>query len=132
MKNYSEPFTLRGYIQILGVSEEETNQIIEPFDKKNMDKVPSRRDIARISHQYMKFILNEPDIVDITSAGKLKDLYDCRICVNHIAQVYLKGIMEGIKTGTGIEIFDSNQTVSVDEAIIYVERITDKSKRLTC
>ena len=44
-------------------------------------------------HDYLKDVLHEEDEENTAPAGKLKDLYDCHACANHIAQVYLKGII---------------------------------------
>ncbi len=69
--------------------------IADTEDLRAPDGTVHRSDAARISHMYMKKILHIPDIPDISEAEVLKDLYDCRVCTNHIAQVFLRGIMEG-------------------------------------
>ena len=60
------------------------------------------------------------DLDNIDPAEILRDLYDCRVCVNHIAQIYLRGIMDAIKmesaTGDPFFIFDGKGTVSVTDA----------------
>ena len=55
----------------------------------------------------------------------LKDLFDCRVCVNHVAQVWLKGIM-----GDSSLYFDMDLIVDEAEAGDIVTRVTDPGKRL--
>ena len=69
---------------------------IEAADELNWGEPIERRSAARILHEYMKKELGIKDLPDISPAEELKDLYDCRICVNHIAQVYLRYIMDGV------------------------------------
>ena len=54
----------------------------------------TRIDAAIMLHKYMLEVAGIPDLGDISGAAVLKDLYDCRKCVNHIAQVYLRGLMK--------------------------------------
>lgn len=85
------------------------------------DESLERKNAARIIHEILKMI-GIADLDNIEPAGALLDLYDCRVCVNHIAQVYLRGIMESRKIG-GAVIFDSRGTVSVGDAARYAENI---------
>lgn len=55
-----------------------------------------RRNAASIIHIFIRDVLNIPDISDpkrLAECDKLKDLYDCRVCVNAIMQVYLRKLM---------------------------------------
>ena len=52
-----------------------------------------RRDAARILHIFLLQILQVPD-EDWGEYKKLKDIYDCRICANAIAQVCVKQLMK--------------------------------------
>jgi len=67
---------------------------LEDQDQRFCKNYITRRNAARIIHQFMKNELGVPDIADISPAEVLKDLYTCRVCANHIAQVYLRGIMD--------------------------------------
>lgn len=102
--------------------------------------IPQKVDITRkqaaiIIHGYIKKIMEEPDETETFAATVLKDLYDCRVCVKHIEQVYVKGIMEPLigKEASGRMglpvIFGGNELLSDDEANVIVERIFDKTKR---
>ena len=89
--------------------------------------VLTRKAAAKMTHVYMKDVLKIKDIEDINPAEKLRDLYDCRTCVNHIAQVYLRGIMDaveidGISEGS-LFVFDGKGEVSPKEAREIVERV---------
>ncbi len=93
-----------------------------------------RRDAARLIHLYLKKQGVE-DLADISGAEVLKDLYDCRVCVNHIAQVFLRGIMDGIRINAvsgDFLIFDGQRELSEDELVSIPEIaagiIADKEK----
>lgn len=87
---------------------------VEEQDLINKDKTIDRRNAARIIHMYMQNELRINDIKDITPAYILKDLFDCRVCANHIAQIYLRGLMEPIKIGE-ICMFDLHGDVNDEE-----------------
>ncbi|MBP5654817.1 MAG: hypothetical protein J6X33_04830 [Clostridiales bacterium] len=53
----------------------------------------TRKNVARILHMYLLKVKNIQDL-DIKDAEVLRDLYDCRVCANHIAQMYLHGVMD--------------------------------------
>lgn len=53
----------------------------------------ARKNIARILHMYLLKVKGIPDLKNIDPAHELKDLYDCRVCANHVAQIYCRGIM---------------------------------------
>ena len=87
---------------------------IEEQDLINKDKQIDRRNAARILHEYMQNELDIKDIKDITPAYVLKDLFDCRVCANHIAQVYLRGLMKSVEMGE-IYMFDLHGNVTLEE-----------------
>ena len=63
---------------------------------------------------------------DISRANALADLYPCHTCVNHIAQVYLRGIMEAQtveRDGVEYKIFNQLEEVSEEEAISYINNV---------
>lgn len=60
------------------------------------DRPISRKNVARICHLYLQKVIGLKDL-DINGAKELRDLYDCRVCANNIAQVYMRGIMEAKK-----------------------------------
>ena len=66
---------------------------LEDSDERHPESLLNRQTAARIIHQFMVVELGLPDIADISAAESLRDLYTCRVCANHIAQVYARGIM---------------------------------------
>ena len=67
---------------------------LEYEDELFKDEPISRKNMARIFHMYLLKEKGISDLHDIQKAGELRDLYDCRVCANHVAQVYLRGIMD--------------------------------------
>lgn len=59
----------------------------------------TRKHMARILHMFLLKEMGICDIPDIRKAECLRDLYDCRVCSGHVAQVYLRGIMDAKSLG---------------------------------
>ena len=93
--------------------------LIDARDREDPGRPLTRADAARLIHMYLKLSKGVRDIPDISRASELRDLYDCRLCADHIAQVYLRGIMEGyVIDGIGEKtfcIFDSRRIMSDDD-----------------
>ena len=70
---------------------------LEDSDEQHPDSPLNRQTAARIIHMFMLIELGINDLQDITPATALKDLYTCRVCANHIAQIYSRGIMNAQK-----------------------------------
>lgn len=66
---------------------------LEDQDERNPAEPLNRQTAARIVHLFLLIECGVQDLPDITPATTLKDLYTCRVCANHIAQVYCRGIM---------------------------------------
>ena len=85
-----------------------------------------RADAAKILHRYLKECRNCPDQTDLSSLSHIKDLYDCRICANDIAQVLLYQIMDPIVIPTGetssLTIFDHETKITREEAKISISK----------
>lgn len=79
----------------------------------------SRKICAKILHTFMEKVLNLPD-VDWTVSKNLKDIYECAVCANSIAQVVERGIMKPKYADS----FGLNDTVSAEETeeIIFALR----------
>lgn len=88
-----------------------------------------RRAVARILHMILKIECLEKDEPNIDAAKQLKDLYDCGSCVNHVAQVYCKGIMGHLVRNEKIAVFGMRETMSVEEGSEAVDRVFQVSKR---
>ena len=94
-----------------------------------------RKAAAAIVHCFLLNGLEEEDEGSTEPAFELADIYECRLCSSHIAQVYCKGIMEARKgrdensPGSGAVYFDLNSYVDEKEQKLITERIFDVSKR---
>lgn len=89
-------------------------------------KVMDRRTVARRAHEYMRDVLGEEDIPDISDAGVLRDIYDCGPCVMHVAQVYLKGVMAPVAERE----FGMRGQVTSGELDEIARRVLDPRSRL--
>lgn len=95
----------------------------------------TKKQAAIIVHGYLKKILKEEDSQELSKAKVLKDLYDCRICVKHIEQVYIKGIIDPMidvedANITNLPIlFGGNEVISEEEADKIVTRVFNKEYR---
>ena len=86
--------------------------LIDMSDKVYPEKNVVRKKAAKILHMYLLNVMHVKDEDDISPASVMKDLYDCRVCVNHIAQVYLKGIMKAHEYPGGLILFDPDVEIS--------------------
>jgi len=100
--------------------------IIEDYDITNSNNPIERRSAARIIHEALLMEFLERDEEQWSAAEKLVDLYSCRTCVMHIAQVYVKGIMFARKEN----LFDLEGHLTIYEAADIVVRVLDKNKRI--
>lgn len=98
---------------------------LEDQDEVYSTAVLDKRTAARILHQYLKIELGRPDAPDITPAQALQDLYTCRVCANHIAQVYVQNLMEAEEVeqnGQILLIFNNLKQVSRKEALNILQK----------
>ncbi len=108
-----------------------TMNVIDNQDYLHPDDYITRKAAARIIHHTLLYLLDEIDISDIRNASVLADLYDCRTCVLHIAQVYCKGIMGSRKitddtSDKTYEIFDMNSGIEREEMDQIIVKIWDR------
>lgn len=101
------------------------NLLIENQDYVYRHSPLNKKTMARISHMFLKKLLNEGDEPSIKAAEILKDLYDCHVCVNHIGQMYVKGIIEA----TEPTLFGNEEKVSEEEAFQIITRLLHKDFR---
>lgn len=98
---------------------------LEERERLEAEKPIERRMAAKIIHEFLRRECGEADEADWGAAGRLKDLYDCRTCVNHVAQVYAKGIM----TGLSEDVFGMREGLRTEEAAEIAERMADRKRR---
>ena len=103
---------------------------LEDCDERHPETLLNRQTAARIIHQFMVVELGVPDIADISGAEKLRDLYTCRVCANHVAQVYLRGIM-GAREIDGVDSSVSVGTGAAQSVLIFnhLGRVTQSEAR---
>ncbi len=87
--------------------------------------VLDRKTAASVIHEFLLDVLEEKNESDIGPALELADIYDCRVCAAHIAQVYCKGIMDNKDS----RYFGLSDEVTDTDAETYVERIFNIDKR---
>ena len=98
---------------------------LEAEDEISKDRLLTRKNAARIFHMYLLKVLHVNDL-DISGAKELRDLYDCRVCANHIAQAYMRGIMNAkeLKCDGGFLWFDLNGTDDDEEVMAQLSRLS--------
>lgn len=100
---------------------------LDNYPPEKLELKISKKIAARIIHEFMTNVLKWQDL-EWKEASELKDIYDCRVCANAIAQVYVRGIMKEAQPG----VFGLNNTLSGEEAgqIIgsFIEKIKVESK----
>ena len=102
---------------------------LEDQDESHPENPLNRQTAARILHEFLRIECGLDDLQDISSATKLKDLYTCRVCTNHIAQVCARGLMHQKKIQTSEKeelIFNHLQLVQKNE----VQEILKKVKEI--
>ncbi len=90
------------------------------FQKENITK----KEAAGLVHEYLKNVLGEKD-EDVQIPENLKDIYDCHTCVQHVTQVYFKGIFF---PGSDI-VFGMNEMLDANNLLEIEERVFNKDKR---
>ena len=96
---------------------------LDNYPPEKLELKLTKKIAARIIHEFMVNILKWPDL-DWREAGKLKDIYDCRVCAGAIAQVYERGLL-------GEEqplVFGLNKTLSAEEAKVLIDKFIEKIK----
>lgn len=124
--SYFTDLLLKEYIRINGLSDEETKDIkriiLAGFIPNN---ILEKRDAARIINLFIRYTKIENEENQWEKAKRLKDLYDCRTCVDHVAQMYVKGIIEPIHN----DVFGMRNAVTDKESRRIIEKVFDKTKR---
>ena len=119
-----DKITVGGFAHIL-ISEFGEKPVAEGIAQRITDgyvagDLLDRRGAARITHLFIRDVFGIKDLDNIDPAEILRDLYDCRVCVNHIAQIYLRGIMDAVEmkgaSGDTFYIFDGKGNVSSRDA----------------
>lgn len=94
---------------------------LDKYPPENLELSITKKVAARIIHEFMRNVLKWEDI-EWGEASKLKDIYDCRVCSNAIAQVYTRGIIGEAEH----EVFGLNNVISKKEGTEIVDRFFQK------
>ena len=102
---------------------------IEDQDERFCNESLNRQTAARIVHEFMRIELGVPDLPYISGANVLADLYTCHACVNHIAQVYLRGIIKSqivVREGAEYKIFNHLEQLTDEEITFFFSQLPPK------
>ena len=91
-----------------------------------------RKTAAAYAHSFLLNAIGEEDEAEIDPAFKLADIYECKVCSMHIAQVYCKGIMEAkeCKDNESRLYFDLAAYVDETEQDLIIRRMLDPHERV--
>jgi len=101
---------------------------LEDQDEAHPENPLNRQTAARILHEFLRIECGLDDLQDITSATQLKDLYTCRVCTNHIAQVCARCLMlpqEISTTDNSQKIFNHLELVKKGEVLEILGRVKE-------
>ena len=96
---------------------------LDNYPEEKLELKITKKIAARIIHEFMINILKWPDL-EWKEAGKLKDIYDCRVCAGAVAQVYERGIM----TVEQPLVFGLNTVLSPEKAQAVIDSFIEKIK----
>lgn len=118
---------LNEYIRIYNASNEEAQEIKRIISVGLIPDNPlEKRDAARIIHFFLRQTKIESDEPEWDKAKKLKDLYDCHTCVDHVAQIYVKGIISVAYE----DVFGMRNNITDKEAEEIINRVFNIDKRV--
>ena len=98
--------------------------ILADVPKDAVPEVPTRKLAALILYRGLQRLTDESD-EDWGNARNYKDIYDCRVCANAVAQLSVKGIMEPLAA----DLFGMTEMISDSDAEEAALRLFDNSKR---
>ena len=102
---------------------------LEAEDELFADCDITRKNAARILHMYLLKVRVISDISGIEKAHVLRDLFDCRVCANHVAQMYLRGIMDArdLMPSEGFMWFDLDGIDDHDANVEHIRKMLDQN-----
>lgn len=99
--------------------------LAEDYDFVHREKPIERRQAARMVHDTLRIERKEKNEDDWAAAKELNDLYSCRTCVQHISQVYVKGIIDPVQP----TYFNVTGPLTHAEAAVILLRMIDSTRR---
>ena len=102
---------------------------LDAEDELFADSDITRKNVARILHMYLLKVRKQSDIQGIEKAHVLRDLFDCRVCANHVAQMYLRGVMSPKDLMPAKEFlwFDLDGIDDSDTNIEHIRKMLDQN-----
>ena len=102
---------------------------LEAEDELFADRDITRKNAARILHMYLLKVRGISDISGIEKAHVLRDLFDCRVCANHVAQMYLRSIMDArdLMPSEGFMWFDLDGIDDRDTNVEHIRKMLDQN-----
>lgn len=91
------------------------------FSGSQLESPLTKKIAARILHEFMLRIMGLKDL-DWGEAAGLKDIYDCRVCANSVAQVVRRGVLKEHEPGIfGMEVVldDKSYSTCVDKLLTF-------------
>ncbi len=93
-------------------------EVMSYFSEDMLGSPVNKKSAARILYAFSKIVLKLPNL-DWIRAKKLRDIYECRVCAEAIAQMYERGIIDGV----GPCIFGINDTMKAEELRMAVDKM---------
>lgn len=101
---------------------------LEDQDERHPETLLNRQTTARIAHMFLLIEFGIPDLSDITPSTVLKDLYTCRVCANHIAQIYTRGIIKSWNEDENYDLQNKKESDSSDSSELFFNHLAQVSK----
>ena len=101
---------------------------LEDQDERHPEALLNRQTTARIAHMFLLIECGIPDLSDITPSTVLKDLYTCRVCANHIAQIYTRGIIKSWNEDENFNLQNKKESDSSDSSELFFNHLAQVSK----
>ena len=96
---------------------------LDNYPPEKLELPATKKVAARLIHEFMLNVFKWED-QDWANAAELKDIYDCRVCSNAIAQVYVRGIIREASPN----VFGLNNTLSLEEGTEIIDRFLAMAK----
>lgn len=96
---------------------------LDNYPPEKLELQVTKKIAARIIHEFMVNVLGWQDM-EWGPAAQLKDIYDCRVCSNAIAQVFVRGIIGQAQP----QVFGLNMTLTQKEGSEIIDNFMAKIK----
>lgn len=94
----------------------------ESFSGAQLGAPVTKKLAALILHRFMTYVMKLKD-VDWAGASVLRDVYECRVCANAVAQCYARGVIPALAPA----LFGLSEVPSDTELSEYVQRLLEQT-----